>query len=229
MVKPRKPLEALVGERFGGLVVIYRLSRWKRRRRYFCLCDCGKTSVVTDNNLKTGNSKSCGCKKHYSAMTHNHCGTAIIRVWDDMKARCYRVSHKSYHNYGGRGISVCEGWKNNSKGFIEWAYKNGWERGLQLDRVDNDKGYYPDNCRFVSRYKNIHNRREFRDRNKTGYVGVSQPATGCTRFVAQISDKYLTGGKIKHIGVYPTAWEACQARNKFIKENNLPHKLQEEL
>lgn len=224
-----KDKSALVGERFGKLIAVYELSRWKRRKKYFCVCDCGGSSVTTANRLKSGNTRSCGCEKRTAAVTHGYNGTAVLRVWDDMKARCYRKSHKNYHNYGGRGIGVCDEWRKDAATFIAWAFSNGWKKGLQIDRRNNDGDYDPKNCRFVSSYTNIHNRREFKERNKTGYVGVYKPASGEVRYVAQISDKYINNGKRKHIGTYQTACGAVKARNKFIQENNLPHKLQEEL
>lgn len=83
----------------------------------------------------------------------------LYKVWENMKSRCYNPNHKSYHRYGGRGIAVCDEWINNFKAFEQWALKNGYigdaHRGkCTLDRVDNSKGYSPDNCQWVSNREN---------------------------------------------------------------------------
>ena len=86
----------------------------------------------------------------------------IYGIWEGMKARCYNPNNGSYKRYGGRGIKVCDEWKNNSMSFIKWAYENGYDdkapRGMcELDRIDNDKGYSPDNCRWVDNRTNSRN------------------------------------------------------------------------
>lgn len=85
------------------------------------------------------------------------------KVLDDkyynMLKRCYDEKHKDYTNYGGRGIEVCKEWKESKQSFMEWCLENGFEKGLEIDRIDNDKGYEPTNCRFVTRKENANNRR----------------------------------------------------------------------
>lgn len=76
-----------------------------------------------------------------------------------MKGRCYRTSHKWFHNYGGRGITICEEWLNSTDSFIEWAKSNGAKPGLEIDRIDNDTGYCPENCRFITRQAQFSNKR----------------------------------------------------------------------
>lgn len=80
-------------------------------------------------------------------------------VYNSMIQRCSCPTHHAYHNYGGRGITVCDEWRNDSKAFLSWAYSNGYEKGLSLDRIDNDKGYSPDNCRWVSSKAQNNNKR----------------------------------------------------------------------
>ena len=77
--------------------------------------------------------------------------------YDDLKNRCYNKNNTSYKWYGGRGIKVCDEWKNNFKSFYDWAIENNWQKGLQIDRIDNNKNYAPDNCRFVTPKENIRN------------------------------------------------------------------------
>ena len=86
----------------------------------------------------------------------------IYGVWEGMKARCYNPNNKLYYRYGGRGITVCDEWKNDSMAFIKWAYENGYDdkaekKKCELDRIDNNKGYCPENCRFVKHQVNSRN------------------------------------------------------------------------
>lgn len=84
----------------------------------------------------------------------------LFNVLSKMHYRCENENHSEYKNYGGRGISVCEEWSmDNAEAFISWAKQNGWRQGLEIDRIDNSRGYSPDNCRFVSRKENCRNRR----------------------------------------------------------------------
>ena len=86
----------------------------------------------------------------------------IYGVWEGMKARCYNPNNSAYKRYGGRGIKVCEEWKNNSMSFIEWAYKNGYDdkakyKQCTLDRIDNNGDYSPENCRWITQKQNSRN------------------------------------------------------------------------
>lgn len=82
----------------------------------------------------------------------------LYSAWQNMKARCNQVKHHKYPRYGGRGIKVCEDWYT-ILGFSGWALSNGWKEGLTLDRKDADKGYYPENCRWISMSENSRNKR----------------------------------------------------------------------
>ena len=94
-------------------------------------------------------------------MLPNYSKTRLYRKWASMKNRCNRPSHKDFHNYGGRGIKVCDEW-NDFSTFAEWAISNGYTDGVTLDRIDNNKGYSPDNCRFVDYLTQENNRRNNR-------------------------------------------------------------------
>jgi hypothetical protein len=95
------------------------------------------------------------------AATHGKTRTPIYNTWRGMVGRCNNPSDIYYHNYGGRGIAVCNEWQDAST-FIAWALANGWEEGLQIDRIDNDGNYEPGNCRFVTRSENCRNMRSNR-------------------------------------------------------------------
>ena len=105
------------------------------------------------------------------------------RVWEGMIRRCYSEAHSAYKNYGGRGIFVCDEWKNSYEVFYSWLNQNGWKKGLQIDRIDNNSGYFPENCRIVSPMENSNNRRT----NRTLTVD------GCTLTISEASRKYGIG------------------------------------
>jgi hypothetical protein len=143
-----------------------------------------------------------------------------------MIRRCEPDSHCAI-DYSKRGISVCEEWKTDPVAFITWANNHGYEEGLQIDRRDNDLGYSPDNCRFVTTLVNQHNTRLLQRNNKTGYTGVSYSKTR-GKFEAVVSTISINEGSNIHMGRFDTPWEACRARNEFIIKHNLPHRIQEE-
>jgi len=95
----------------------------------------------------------------------------LYQKWRHIKGRCYNPNNSSYHNYGGRGIKMCDSWKNNPLKFINWALKNGWEEGLVIDRINVDGNYSPQNCRFVNLQISSLNRR-ISKKNTSGYRGV---------------------------------------------------------
>lgn len=155
--------EDLTGKRFGRLTVLKHdyvdyngISFWK------CVCDCGNEVVVRSTSLKNGMTKSCGCyKREQSSQRFTKHGLSdhpLYVVWTDMKRRCCNESDPAWYRYGGRGITVCEEWVNDFKAFYDWAIDHGWEPGLTLDRRDNNEGYDPWNCRFVSETVQANNR-----------------------------------------------------------------------
>jgi len=105
------------------------------------------------------------------APTHGKSRSPIYNTWRGMIGRCKNPSDRYYHNYGGRGISVCTEWQDAST-FIEWALANGWQEGLQIDRIENNKNYEPSNCRFVTRTVNCRN---MRSNQLLTFRGITQP------------------------------------------------------
>lgn len=95
--------------------------------------------------------------------THGIAKTTLYHIWHNMICRCHRAKCKDYVRYGQRGITVCIGWRYNPKAFYDWAIENGWKHGLQVDRIDNDKGYSPKNCRIVTASVQASNRRDRRE------------------------------------------------------------------
>lgn len=154
----------LTGGRFGRLRVIGEAGRKRKEVLWECVCDCGNTVFVPGYSLRKGHTKSCGClvsEKAKEANTkHGLYGTRIHGVYTNMKTRCYNPKYYLFKRYGGRGITVCDEWlgPDGLSNFVSWALKNGYSENLSLDRIDNDKGYSPDNCRWVTMKQQQNNR-----------------------------------------------------------------------
>lgn len=220
----------LTGVRFGNLVVKERSKENDRRGKpqWVCICDCGNVTTVRGDVLKRGDTKTCGCslkntrgpdktprkittqraskvnplylKSHKNPLYHR---------WSDMKLRCKGIcTQKQY--YSGKGISYCQEWEDFDV-FADWAIKNGYQPGLEIDRIDSDMNYTPDNCRWVSHKKNSRNRKA-RSNNTTGYPGVQErklKSGGVSYRVVIRTDN----GRI-NLGSYATIEEAIAVRRE---------------
>lgn len=122
-------------------------------------CFCGKEFEARMKHVKAGSKKSCGCARFAHLSTGGKSDRHLYAIWFAMKRRCLNETSPQFADYGGRGITVCDEWLSY-KSFEKWAFDNGWKRGIELDRKDNDAGYCPENCRFVTRSVNIRNRRD---------------------------------------------------------------------
>ena len=190
----------------------------KERRRYglYKCGHCGEEFKAKTTRIKSGVIKSCGC------LVGEYHGMKKHRFYDtyrNMKARCYNKSNPAYKHYGERGISVCEEWQDIIK-FVAWADST-YIEGYTLDRIDNAGNYEPSNCRWVDATTQAINQRMMKN-NTTGYVGV---------YVARDNrwESRLTFNKVDiFLGRFNTIEEAAQARDNYIIENNLPHKLSTE-
>ena len=157
----------LTWKRFGRLFVTSRAADYvsphgQHKTRWNCLCDCGRTTVVTSGVLKRGEARSCGCLhqelRHSLTKTHGETGSRLHHIWCGMRQRCSNKKHHAYNDYGGRGIQVCKEWES-FPAFRDWAIHSGYADTLSIDRIDNDSGYSPENCRWVSQKTQSNNQR----------------------------------------------------------------------
>lgn len=129
------------------------------RRRLDCICICGRVISVRYTSIVQGRTRSCGCLQREVASTQGgKYGSRLYWVWKGIRDRCSKSYGKSYKYYGGRGIKVCKKWADSFSKFEEWALSNGYVPGLTIDRKNNNKGYSPSNCQFISRSENSRKR-----------------------------------------------------------------------
>lgn len=153
----------LTNKKFGRWTVLEFSHRDGSYYGWKCRCECGVVKIVRSVNLTMGRTKSCGCLSRELTIkritTHRQTKTRLYRTWADMKKRCFYEKSKSYHNYGGRGITVCDEWLQ-FESFAKWAKQNGYTDYLQIDRIDVDGDYKPENCRFITKEENARNKRD---------------------------------------------------------------------
>lgn len=173
----------LTGQRFGKLIAIKFMGRVNFHSMFHCLCDCGGMSVVTSNNLRRQHTTSCGCESSKVTIgkrskTHGLRKHPLYESWIGMRNRCYWPQHNRYQYYGGKGVEVCDEWVDSFVNFYKWALANGWKKGLQIDRKENDKNYCPENCKFSNVKEQC--------RNRTSNVRIT--VDGVTRILIEWSE-----------------------------------------
>lgn len=182
-------MKDITGQRFGRLQAVNVHHSYNHKRYWECICDCGNNAVIRQDQLITGKTKSCGCylnetrmnfarkyvkpknmksKKvsykidghtcRYNLLKHQY--PRIYRIWKSMKSRCYYTKNKCYSSYGGRGISICDEWRQSFNTFANWALCNGYKDNLSIDRIDVNSDYTPENCRWITMAEQQKNKRK---------------------------------------------------------------------
>ena len=172
----------LVGKKFNRLTVVKEVGRDDRQQvLWLCKCDCGKETNVTTYRLNKGKTKSCGClmietsRKQFTELgkkskTHGLSKTRIYKTYRGMKDRCLNPNDMHYPDYGGRGITICDEWKNDFMSFYNWAMDNGYTDKLTIDRIDVNGNYEPSNCRWVDTKTQNRNKRNTRKIKYNGEI-----------------------------------------------------------
>ena len=157
-------IKDLTGQRFGRLVAVKYLHKKRYKPIWHCRCDCGKEKNVDLYKLLSGHTKSCGCYNRDCRIKGSGVRryTRLYRIYMQMKERTENENKDNYADYGGRGIKICDDWLEDYESFKTWALTNGYTDDLSIDRIDNDKGYSPDNCRWTTKTGQANNKRNNR-------------------------------------------------------------------
>lgn len=205
----------IAGQRFGSWTVIERTEKKnnQNKRLWKCVCDCGAVKFLPSSILRSGGSKSCNhCKRNLAPLFLRKHSNRLYHTWSEMKRRCKAETSNSRY-YKDKGVSYTSEWENFDT-FAQWAINNGYAPGLEIDRIDSDGDYTPDNCRWVTHKNNSRNRKA-RSNNNTGVAGVYTRCRkdGTLVYRAAIS----VDGKKVNLGTFYTLVDAERARREAEK------------
>jgi hypothetical protein len=203
---------------------IYPKTTSKQKRHYAIFeCPlCGNYFKTQIPRITTGETTSCGCYRRKCTLertiTHGMTGSYFYKIWLSIKRRCYNHNEVSYEYYGGRGIEMCKEWLKNPLSFIKWAQSSNYMNGLEIDRIDTNKNYSPDNCKWSTRSENMQNTRLLSSRNTSGFRGVSFYQNWYYVNIGYNNKKY-------RLGKFKTPQQAAQAYNDFVIVHGTAHPL----
>lgn len=192
-------------KRFGRLIV----KEYAGKSKWVCLCDCGKVKAIDGNKLRSGETLSCGClqkeRSREANTIHGQTQTRLYAIYRGIIQRCTNPNVKGFIRYGGRGITICEEWRQSFETFREWSIVNGYSDELTIDRIDNDKGYSPENCRWANYTVQGRNRRNVR---KITYKGKEKT--------------FLEWSKEKGVSVHTLRYRILKLHWSIEKAFNVP-------
>jgi len=217
----------LTGNVYGKLTVIRSVKiKESKASNWECLCECGNTAVIALGNLrrKKGGQTSCGCMvktrmtewNNKNNPTHLESKTPLYHVWADMKQRCYNKNSEAYYHYGAKGITVCDEWISSYEAFRDWAKDNGYSSGLSIDRIKGRLGYFPSNCRWVTRTAQARNKVKTQNKHTSNYIGITKQRN-------KWRAKICVNGEDLVLGYFYHEQEAITARDNFIINNKLKY------
>lgn len=191
----------IIGKKFNQLTIISYAEKRKDQNYLLVRCDCGLEKIMMWENIRSGKSKSCGCLSYRVMFGRRH---PLYKRWLQMKARCYNKKFKHYNNYGGRGVTVCNEWRNDFESFFNWAIEAGWKEGLELDKdiIPKRLGipaiiYSPEMCCWVTHTENMRETRRVKlNMEKAREIRES------TLSVKELAEKY----KVHTMAIYNIKW-----------------------
>lgn len=206
------------------LGMLYPTEKSKKRKPYAIYeCPYCKNHFKTITyHIRDNVTKSCGClgkaKRKEKTTKHGLYKHRLYNIYTNIKYRCLNKNHRDYINYGARGITVCDDWKNDFLSFYNWALENGYKDSLEIDRINNDGNYEPNNCRWTTRTVQNRNKRLISSVNTSGYKGITWDKSR-----NKWASKITINSKSIYLGRFETKIQAAKAYDQYVINNNLEH------